>query len=73
MSLNFAMFVLYQIMSSVRDKTLLDSIAVLILRPQIHSQLESMMKNPIPDPQGYFYEWSKKNKLQYEYKLIRYQ
>jgi hypothetical protein len=73
MSLNFAIFVLYQISTAIDDKDFTDALVTLILRPETTSKIEDMMKNPVLDPKEYSFLWNKITKHHFEFSLVRYQ
>lgn len=73
MSLNFALYVLYQIVSSVSDPVLVDALCTLLLRPDFLVSVENLMKNPVLDPADYSFQWSSSTKQAYEFSLLRYQ
>lgn len=73
MSLNFAIFVLYQILSSTNEPDVFEAIVTLILRHEAHVRIEELMKNPVMDPKDYHYSWNKLEKQHVEFSLVRYQ
>lgn len=73
MSLNFALFVLYQLVGSACEPESLLVISTLILRRESHLKIESLMKNPVMDPKDYHYNWNKLDKQHVEFSLVRYQ
>lgn len=73
MSLNFALFVLYQLVTSASEPESLQIITTLILRKDGHQKIESLMKNPVMDPKDYHYSWNKLDKQHVEFSLVRYQ
>jgi hypothetical protein len=73
MSLNFALFVLYQLVSSASEPEFLEVIVTLTLRRQAHLKIDEMMKNPVMDPKDYHYVWNKLDKQNVEFSLVRYQ
>lgn len=73
MSLNFALFVLYQLVSSASEPEFLEIIVTLTLRKQTHVRIDEMMKNPVMDPKDYHFTWNKMDKQHVEFSLIRYQ
>ena len=73
MSLNFTIFVLYQIISAVNDPEFTNCLIGLILRPKIHVKFDEMMSGPVLDPQEYALLWSQPKKPSYNYNLIKHQ
>lgn len=73
MSLNFAIFVLYQILSSASEPEFFEAIVTLILRHEAHLKIEELMKNPVMDPKDYQFNWNKLEKQHVEFSLVRYQ
>ena len=74
MSLNFAIFVLYQIISAVEDTDFSNCLIGLLLRPRIHSKFDAMMKSPPLDPAEYHFQWNKVIKPpSFNFNLIKYQ
>jgi hypothetical protein len=73
MSLNFALFVLYQLVTSASEPESLQIITTLILRKEGHQKIENLMMNPVMDPKDYHYSWNKLDKQHVEFSLVRYQ
>lgn len=73
MSLNFAIFVLYQILSSASEPEVFEAVVTLILRHEAHVRVEELMKNPVMDPKDYNFVWNKLEKQHVEFSLVRYQ
>ena len=73
MSLNFAIFVLYQILCSTNEPQFFETVVTLILRHEAHVKIEEIMKNPVMDPKDYHFVWNKLEKQHVEFSLVRYQ
>ena len=73
MSLNFAIFVLYQIVSTVSDLEFTNITVTLLFRSEFLLKIEDLMKNPVLDPKEYNFVWNKLTKQNYSFSLVRYQ
>lgn len=71
LGLNFAMFLLFQLITHISNKELLKILGLCILHPNLSKKVTQLIGTPPSDPYDYTFEWDGKKIFQNESDYIK--